>query len=136
MALRPQAASKRSSQLGANPLDQVAHADGRGDFVPLELDLERLLHSQADRFEELSPECLPCLDDLVPGFWPDVGLGLTLWKGMFEGHTDTWLRWCDENGQAIPTGEERALKAEARVRELEEALRCRNGTSGKEPPAS
>jgi hypothetical protein len=26
---------------------------------------------------------------------PDIGLGLTLWEGEYEGAHDTWLRWCD-----------------------------------------
>jgi Uma2 family endonuclease len=62
-----------------------------------------------------------------PGPWEDVGLGLRLWEGEFEGHQDTWLRWCDANGEIIPTGEERARKAEERIRELEAELRQRNG---------
>jgi hypothetical protein len=86
-----------------------------------------------------------------PGPWAQVGLGLRLWQGRFEGHEDVWLRWCDANGEIISTGEERAAKAEEqakqakeqarqakerarqaeeRVRELEEQLRRRNG----EPP--
>jgi hypothetical protein len=44
-----------------------------------------------------------------PDAWlPDVGLGVTLWSGMFEGRHDTWLRWCDQAGTVIPTGAERA----------------------------
>jgi hypothetical protein len=46
---------------------------------------------------------------------PEVGLGMTLWQGEFEGYTDTWLRWCDAAGNLIPTGEERAVRAEART---------------------
>jgi Uma2 family endonuclease len=43
------------------------------------------------------------------GQWlEDVGLGVTLWKGTYEGKEDSWLRWCDETGTVIPTGEERA----------------------------
>jgi hypothetical protein len=82
-------------------------------------------------------------EPIEPGFWPEVGLGLTLWEGTFEGHTDTWLRWCDEKGEIIPTGEERAekaderaAKAEKRVRELEEALRRRDGASQDQSPSS
>jgi Uma2 family endonuclease len=37
-----------------------------------------------------------------------VGLGLTLWEGEFEGKQFTWLRWCDRDGNLIPTGAERA----------------------------
>ena len=43
---------------------------------------------------------------------PDLGLGLTLWKGTFEDHEDTWLRWLDAKGRLILTGEERAANAE------------------------
>lgn len=37
---------------------------------------------------------------------PEVGLGLQLWSGAFEGREDIWLRWCDQTGQVIPTGQE------------------------------
>ncbi|NER02922.1 MAG: Uma2 family endonuclease [Okeania sp. SIO3C4] len=37
-----------------------------------------------------------------------VELGLTLWSGKFEGMQDVWLRWCDVEGNVIPTGGERA----------------------------
>jgi hypothetical protein len=42
--------------------------------------------------------------------WLDrVGIGLTLWSGQFEeAQTRLWLRWCDAQGQVIPTGAERA----------------------------
>jgi Uma2 family endonuclease len=83
-----------------------------------------------------------------PGPWEEIGLGLRLWEGEFEGHQDTWLRWCDANGEIIPTGEERAKQAdkrakqadkrakqadkrakqaEERIRELEAELRRRKG---------
>jgi Uma2 family endonuclease len=55
----------------------------------------------------------------LAGQWlPGVGLGLTLWEGDFEGHHRQWLRWCDQQGQVIPTGAERAARLEARLREL------------------
>lgn len=42
-------------------------------------------------------------------FWlAEIGLGLTLWHGVFEQKEQTWLRWCDASGQVIPTGAERA----------------------------
>lgn len=50
---------------------------------------------------------------------PEVGLSLTLWQGEFEGHTDTWLRWCDAAGHLIPTGEERARHETAARQEAE-----------------
>jgi Uma2 family endonuclease len=44
-----------------------------------------------------------------PDTWlPHVGLGMTLWQGVFEGRHDTWLRWCEQGGEVIPTGAERA----------------------------
>ncbi len=48
---------------------------------------------------------------------PDVGLGLKLWEGTFEGWTNTWLRWCDRDGRVIPTGEERAEEERGRAEE-------------------
>ena len=51
---------------------------------------------------------------------PDLGLELTLWQGVFEDHKDTWLRWCDAEGRLIPTGEERAVSAEAQAQQAEQ----------------
>lgn len=60
-----------------------------------------------------------------------LGLALTEWQGTFEQHTGTWLRWCTLDGKVVPTGaeraedeRERASKAEARARRLEELLRA------------
>ncbi len=53
---------------------------------------------------------------------PDLGLSLTFWQGVFEDKEDTWLRWCDDQGVVIPTGEERAAQeAERANRETERA---------------
>ena len=48
-----------------------------------------------------------------------VGLGLTLWQGEFEGREDIWLRWCYQDGNILPTGDELAEQAENRVQEAE-----------------
>jgi Uma2 family endonuclease len=60
-----------------------------------------------------------------------VGLGLTLWEGAFEGVTGNWLRWCDRDGQIIPTGAEgrelerqRAETERQRADRLAEQLRA------------
>jgi hypothetical protein len=53
---------------------------------------------------------------------PDLGLSLKLWKGVFAGKADTWLRWCDTKGKLIPTGEERAESAEAELKKLRAEL--------------
>ena len=53
-----------------------------------------------------------------------VGLGLTLWEGQFEEEvTRLWLRWCDRDGQIIPTGAERAEAERQRSERLAERLR-------------
>lgn len=45
-----------------------------------------------------------------------VGLGLTLWEGEFEEEVPRlWLRWCDRQGQVIPTGAERANAEQQRA---------------------
>jgi hypothetical protein len=41
-----------------------------------------------------------------PSWLEGIGLGLTFWEGPFEGHPWRWLRWCDRQGQVIPTGSE------------------------------
>ncbi len=42
-----------------------------------------------------------------------VKLGLTLWTGTFEQREDTWLRWCDQDGVVLLTGDERAEQERA-----------------------
>jgi Uma2 family endonuclease len=56
----------------------------------------------------------------LPEPWlAQVGLGLTLWEGTFEGITTTWLRWCDREGNLLLTGAERATEAEAKAAKAE-----------------
>jgi Uma2 family endonuclease len=59
-----------------------------------------------------------------PHWLAEVGVGLTLWQGAFEGYSDTWLRWCDENGRPIPTGAERAEEAKQTIERLAAQLRA------------
>lgn len=49
---------------------------------------------------------------------PQVGLGLTLWEGTYEGKHEVWLRWCDREGNLILTGAENAAQ-ERRAKEHE-----------------
>lgn len=42
---------------------------------------------------------------------PELGLSLTLWKGAFEGWQETWLRFCDLEGNLFPTGSEKSEDA-------------------------
>jgi len=57
------------------------------------------------------------------GPWQTIGLGLRLWEGKFEGVEDNWLRWCDLDGEFIPTGEERAAVLASRVRQADDRAR-------------
>jgi hypothetical protein len=54
----------------------------------------------------------------------EVGLGLKLWHGRFEGKEAVWLRWCDRNGNVLPTGAERAdqerLRGDQALQQAEE----------------
>jgi Uma2 family endonuclease len=48
-------------------------------------------------------------DEYIPynsRFFRELGLGLTLWEGIYEQMSAPWLRWCDEDGDLIPTGRE------------------------------
>ena len=50
---------------------------------------------------------------------PELGLGLMLWNGEFEGTNATWLRWCDEEGRLLLTGVERAEREQSRANEAQ-----------------
>ena len=61
-------------------------------------------------------ELRPTTYVLLEAFWlPGVELGLTLWQGKFEDREDTWLRWCDREGQLLLTGVERAEQERQRA---------------------
>ena len=60
-----------------------------------------------------------------PAEWfPGLGLGLRLWQGEYEGLTQTWLRWCDQAGNVIPTGAEGAKREHQRAERLAAQLRA------------
>lgn len=58
---------------------------------------------------------------MEPIWFPEVGLGLRLWDGRYEGMDATWLRWINAQDVLVPTGKE---SVEA-VRERAEAERQR-----------
>ncbi len=58
----------------------------------------------------------------IGGLLEDVGLGLTLWQGEYEGTAGLWLRWTTHDGQLIPTGWELAQRAEQRATAAEQDL--------------
>jgi len=45
----------------------------------------------------------------------DLGLGLLLWEGEFEGVTHRWLRWQDREGHLLMTGRESAAAESTRA---------------------
>lgn len=52
----------------------------------------------------------------APTNWmPGVELGLTLWEGHYAGIRGNWLRWCDQQGRVLLTGEERAIQEQQRA---------------------
>ncbi len=55
---------------------------------------------------------------LPENWFQDVGLGLRTWEGTYAGHHATWLRWCDERGNVIPTGQERAEQERQRAEQV------------------
>ena len=55
-------------------------------------------------------------------WFPEVGLGLTLWEGEFENVNGTWLRWCYASGAPIPTGDELAAQKDAELSQKDAEL--------------
>jgi Uma2 family endonuclease len=54
-------------------------------------------------------------------FWlPGVELGLTFWQGIYEQKEERWLRWCDREGELIPTGAEQRQRAEQEYQRAEQ----------------
>ena len=87
-----------------------------------------------DPLRQVMPETLTVLrlqeaayQQLDATRFPALGLGLTLWEGVYEGKQDTWLRWTDAEGVLIPTGKELAdqerRRAEEEKRRAEEEKR-------------
>jgi Uma2 family endonuclease len=78
------------------------------------------------------------------GMLKDVGLGLTLWQGDYEGENELWLRWTDREGRLIATGAERAEQERQRAdqehqraeqeRQRAERLLAKLRELGVEPP--
>ncbi len=66
----------------------------------------RFFELRGGRYEPIQGETL---------LMPSMELGLKLWKGNFEGHTDEWLRWTDLNGDPIATGAERVGQEQQRA---------------------
>lgn len=57
--------------------------------------------------------------ETADAWFDSVGLGVTLWHGVFEEQEAVWLRWCDREGNVIPTGAERAERERERAERAE-----------------
>ncbi len=56
----------------------------------------------------------------IEAMWlAEVGLGLTLWTGEYEGMHATWLRWCDQEGRLHATGAEKAEQERQRAEQAQ-----------------
>jgi hypothetical protein len=54
-------------------------------------------------------------------FWfPEIGLGLSLWKGAYEGVSAEWLRWCYQDGSLVLTGAELAERERERAEQAQQ----------------
>jgi Putative restriction endonuclease len=95
-----------------DPLKQIQGKDDMNEA------LLRVWLNTAGRYVELTPP--EGIGEVGQSVWlEEVGLGLTLWSGEFEEEvTRTWLRWCDREGQIIPTGAE-STEIERQGREIE-----------------
>ena len=54
-------------------------------------------------------------EPVAANFLPDIGLGLTLWTGLYAGMRGEWLRWCDRSGRLLLTGDENAIQERQRA---------------------
>lgn len=93
----------------------AANARGRVPCYVI-FDPDRLLKAEVLRGYRLDPFEYRRLDEPID--FPNIGLGLRLWKGPYEGQDNTWLRWVDAGGVPIATGQERA-ESEQRLREAQ-----------------
>lgn len=53
--------------------------------------------------------------EIDPSLLEGVGLGLTVWEGVYEGREDVWIRWLDPQGKIILTGAERTAQERQRA---------------------
>lgn len=59
-------------------------------------------------------------EETQTGWFPDLGIGLALWEGVYQGVPGVWLRWCDEGGTVIPTSAEYAVQANQRAEQADQ----------------
>ena len=82
-----------------------------------------------DRYENhfrlfrLDEGCYEPVALVAPRFWfAELGLGLGVWQGAYDGVEGLWLRWYDGEGAWVPTPRERSVMD--RLRAEQESLRA------------
>ena len=61
-------------------------------------------------------------------WFEDIGLGITLWAGEYEGVEEVWLRWCDREGALLAAGPEVAVQMQAQVDEAQAQAADKNAS--------
>ncbi|HLO88673.1 MAG TPA: Uma2 family endonuclease [Nostocaceae cyanobacterium] len=64
------------------------------------------------------------LQDGNPVWLPEIGLGIGIERGTYQGITREWLYWYNEQGQKLLTPEEQAKQAQERANRLAEQLKA------------
>ena len=118
-----------SNQVGGELSDKLRKYERARITYYVVFDPEHELSVQTLHVFELRAGQLVQTDDAT---FPLLGLGLTLWQGTFEGVQAEWLRWSRPAAAAgeaslIPTGAERADRAEAELAALRADLAARGG---------
>ena len=121
--------NKKGNELIANDLEKPCKKDIYAEIrIPYYVVYDPLRQIQEP--EQMEGQVLKAFilrgqhyEELQQIWFDDVGLGLTLWEGMFENHRGIWLRWCDRSGQIYLTGAERAEVEHQRAERLAKKLR-------------
>jgi Uma2 family endonuclease len=82
-----------------------------GIFLPDQATIE-MYHLIEDRFEPMPPNSA--------GRFPlsSLGIELGIWQGKFAGFDIGWMRWWDDQGNLLLTGEEKALRMAEKLKSL------------------
>lgn len=76
----------------------------------------RAFQNLAGRYQELT------LADAPQVWLPELGLGLGLWSGTYEGIESLWLRWQNAEGDWLPSSAERIAQEQQQRERLQQQL--------------
>ncbi len=77
----------------------------------------------AERFRAFRLDRGRYVERIVPEgrlWFPEIGLGLGLWEGVYQTLDHRWLRWYDSRGRWIPSVEERAEQERMRAEQADQ----------------